>query len=246
MWGVDIARRLVSFSANRRNSGRFQDFSAGWRQRAQRSIQLEENSMYRLAFAALLAIFAQAASATTYTLEPNYTQGVLRWDHLGFSYPAAQFAQGSGTLEFDERDPTRSSITVSIPIASLNTGVPDLDEHLKSEDFFEVAKYPTATFVSTRVEKGMGMNRFKVTGNLTIRMVTRPVMLDVTLLKVGKNARTEVATIGFDARGTLKRSDFGLGAYVPQVSDEIQLLVTTQAAETKAQAAFLEAKKTKK
>ena len=58
---------------------------------------------------------AQAASATTYTLEPNYTQGVLRWDHLGFSYPAAQFAQGTGTLEFDESDPTMSSIKVTIP-----------------------------------------------------------------------------------------------------------------------------------
>ena len=202
--------------------------------------------MSRLAFAAVLAFFAQATPATTYTLEPNYTQGVLRWDHLGFSYPAAQFAQGTGTLEFDESDPTMSSIKVNIPLASLNTGVPDLDERLKSEDFFEVAKFPIATFVSTRVEKGMGMNRFKVTGNLTIRKVTKPVMLDVTLLKVGKNARTEVATIGFDARGTLKRSDFGLGAFVPQVSDEIQLLVTTQAAEAKGSAAFLEAKKTRK
>jgi polyisoprenoid-binding protein YceI len=188
---------------------------------------------------AALAFATLPAFATTYTLEPNYTQGVLRWDHLGFSFPAAQFAQGTGTLEFDAMDPAKSSIRVTIPIASLNTGVPDLDERLKSEDFFELAKYPTATFVSTRVEKGMDMNRFKVTGNLTIRTVTRPVTLDVTLLKVGKNARTEVATIGFDARGTLKRSDFGLGAFVPQVSDEIQLLVTTQAAEAKAQAAFL-------
>jgi polyisoprenoid-binding protein YceI len=202
--------------------------------------------MHRLVFAATLAFFGQPALAATYTLEPNYTQGVLRWDHLGFSYPAAQFAQGTGTLEFDASDPTMASIKVTIPIASLSTGVPDLDEHLKSEDFFEVAKYPTATFVSTRVEKGMGVNRFKVTGNLTIRKVTRPVMLEVTLLKAGKNARTEVATIGFDARGTLKRSDFGLGAFVPQVSDEIQLLVTTQAAESKAQAAYLEAQKSKK
>jgi len=202
--------------------------------------------MYRFAFAALLALATLPAFATTYTLEPNYTQGVLRWDHLGFSYPAAQFAQGTGTLEFDAMDPARSSIRVTIPIASLNTGVPDLDEHLKSEDFFEVAKYPTATFVSTRVEKGMDMNHFKVTGNLTIRSVTRPVTLDVTLLKVGKNARTEVATIGFDARGILKRSDFGLGAFVPQVSDEIQLLMTTQAAEAKAQAAYLKAQEQKK
>jgi polyisoprenoid-binding protein YceI len=199
--------------------------------------------MYRLAFAAMLAFCGQAASAATYTLEPNYTQGVLRWDHLGFSYPSAQFAQGTGTIEFDESDPTRSSIRVTIPMGSLNTGVPDLDERLRSEDFFEVAKFPTATFVSTRVEKGAGMNRFKVTGNLTIRKVTRPVILEVTLLKVGKNARTEVATIGFDARGTLKRSEFGLGKFVPQVGDEIQLLVTTQAAESQAQAAYLEAKK---
>lgn len=202
--------------------------------------------MHRLLFAASLALFAHAASAATYTLEPNYTQGVLRWDHLGFSYPAAQFAQGTGTLVFDESEPTMSSIQVTIPIASLNTGVPELDERLKSGDFFEVAQYPTATFVSTRVEKGMGMNRFKVTGNLTIRKVTKPVTLDVTLLKIGKNARTEVPTIGFDAKGTLKRSDFGLGAFVPQVSDEIHLLVTTQAGESKAQAAFLEAKKARK
>jgi polyisoprenoid-binding protein YceI len=204
----------------------------------------EEMSMYRLAFA-VLAFAAIPASATTYTLEPNYTQGVMRWEHLGFSYPAAQFAQGTGTLEFDAMNPAMSSIRVTIPIASLSTGVPDLDEHLKSEDFFEVAKFPAATFVSTRVEKGMDMNHFKVTGNLTIRAVTRPVVLDVTLLKIGKNARTDVATIGFDAKGVLKRSDFGLGAFVPQVSDEIQLLVTTQAAEAKAQAAYLKAQEKK-
>lgn len=206
--------------------------------------------MLRPAFAAVLtlslALAVIPASATTYTLEPHYTQGVMRWDHLGFSYPAAQFAQGTGTLEFDAMNPAMSSIKVTIPIASLSTGVPDLDDRLKSEDFFDMAKFPTATFESTRVEKGRDMNHLKVTGNLTIRAVTRPVMLDVTLLKIGKNVRTEVATIGFDARGTLKRSDFGLGAFVPQVSDEIQLQVTTQGAEAKAYAAFLKAKEEKK
>jgi polyisoprenoid-binding protein YceI len=193
--------------------------------------------MYRLA--AVLALAALPASATTYTLEPNYTQGVMRWDHLGFSYPAAQFAQGTGTLEFDAMNPEMSSINVTIPLASLSTGVADLDEHLKSGDFFEVARYPTATFVSIRVEKGMDMNHLKVTGNLTIRTVTRPVTLDVTLLKIGKNARTQVATIGFEAKGMLKRTDFGLGAFVPQVGDEIQLQVTTQGAEAKGYAAYL-------
>jgi polyisoprenoid-binding protein YceI len=199
--------------------------------------------MYRLA--AVLALAALPASATTYTLEPNYTQGVMRWDHLGFSYPAAQFAQGTGTLEFDAMNPEMSSIKVTIPLASLSTGVADLDEHLKSADFFEVARYPTATFVSTRVEKGMDMNHLKVTGNLTIRTVTRPVTLDVTLLKIGKNVRTQVATIGFEAKGMLKRTDFGLGAFVPQVGDEIQLQVTTQGAEAKGYAAYLKSQEKK-
>jgi polyisoprenoid-binding protein YceI len=199
--------------------------------------------MYRLA--AVLALAALPASATTYTLEPNYTQGVMRWDHLGFSYPAAQFAQGTGTLEFDAMNPEMSSIKVTIPLASLSTGVADLDEHLKSADFFEVARYPTATFVSTRVEKRMDMNHLKVTGNLTIRTVTRPVTLEVTLLKIGKNVRTQVATIGFEAKGMLKRTDFGLGAFVPQVGDEIQLQVTTQGAEAKGYAAYLKSQEKK-
>lgn len=143
-------------------------------------------------------------------------------------------------------NPAKSSIKVTIPIPTLSTGVPDLDERLKSKDFFELAKYTTATFVSTRVEKGVDMNHFKLTGDLTIRTVTHPVVLDVTLLKIGKNARTEAATIGFDARGTLNRSDFGLGAFVPQVSDEIQLLLTTQAAEATAYAAHLKSREEKK
>jgi polyisoprenoid-binding protein YceI len=200
--------------------------------------------MYRLA--AVLALTALPAAATTYTLEPNYTQGVIRWDHLGFSYPTAQFAQGTGTLEFDAMKPEMSSIKVTIPIASLSTGVPDLDEHLKSKDFFEADRYPTAAFVSTRVEKGMDMNHLKVTGNLTIRTVTRPLTLDVTLLKVGKNGRTEVPTIGFEAKAKLKRSDFGLGAFVPQVGDDIELQVTTQGAEAKGYAAYLKAREEKK
>jgi polyisoprenoid-binding protein YceI len=126
------------------------------------------------------------------------------------------------------------------------TGVPDLDEHLKSGDFFDVARYPTATFASTRVEKTMAADRLKVTGNLTIRDVTRPVVLDVKLLKSGSNPSTQVATIGFNATATLKRSEFGLGKFVPQVGDQIRLQVTCQGAEAKAYAAYLEAQKSGK
>ncbi len=187
----------------------------------------------RLALAASLALAAAPLPATTYTIEPDYAQVVFRWSHLGFSNPAAQLSQGQGTLEFDPADPTRASVNVTLPLASLNTGVPALDEHLRSEDFFEVAKFPTVTFRSTKVERGDGKDRLKVTGELSLHGVTKPVTLDVVVLKVGANPRTQLPTVGFEATTTVKRSEFGLGAFVPQVSDEIRLQITSQGVEEK-------------
>jgi polyisoprenoid-binding protein YceI len=184
--------------------------------------------------------------ATTYTLEPNYTQVVFSWDHLGYSFPTAQIAQGMGTIDFDAKDPTMASVKVVLPLAMIGTGVPDLDEHIKSEDFFDVMKYPEAVFTSTKVKKGMAADQLEVTGTLTMHNVTKPLTLDVRILRVGSNARTGIATVGFNATAKLKRSDFGLGAYVPQVGDEIELRITCQGAEAKAYAAYLKAKEEKK
>lgn len=200
----------------------------------------------RPAFAAALVLAAAPLYATTYTIEPDYTQAVFRWSHLGFSNPAAQLSQGQGTLEFDAANPTRATVNVTIPLSSLNTGVPALDEHLRSEDFFEVAKFPAASFRSTKVEPGAGKDRLKVTGELNLHGVTKPVTLDVTVLKVGSNPRTSLPTVGFEATTTLKRSDFGLGAFVPQVSDEIRLQITSQGVEAKGYAEYLQKEKEKK
>ena len=197
----------------------------------------------RLVFAAALALAAPSLYATTYTIEPDYTQGVFRWSHLGFSNPAAQVSQGQGTLEFDSAHPTRASVSVTIPLSTLNTGVPALDEHLRSEDFFEVAKFPTATFRSTKVEQGAGKDRLRVIGDLNLHGVTRPVTLDVTVLKVGTNPRTSLPTVGFEATTMLKRSDFNLGAFVPQVSDAIQMQIISQGVEAKGYAEYLKKQK---
>ncbi len=195
----------------------------------------------RLALASSLALASLPLYATTYTLEPDYTQGVFRWDHLGFSSPAAQFSQAEGTLEFDPADPTKSSVKVKIPLESLHTGVPELDEHLRSKDFFETSRFPTATFTSTRVEKDAATGQLRVTGDLSLHGVTKPVVLDVKLTKIGVNVRTNVPTIGFDATTTLKRSEFGLGHFVPLVSDEIQIRIGSEAGEAKAYAEMLKA-----
>jgi polyisoprenoid-binding protein YceI len=124
-------------------------------------------------------------------------------------------------------------VEVTLPLANLDTHVSALDEHLKKPDFFDADKYPVVTFKSTRVEP-LGGNKFKVTGDLTVHGVTKPVVLDATLNKAGMQPMLKVPAVGFDATGTIKRSDFGVGAYVPNVSDEVQIRITTEAEAGKA------------
>jgi polyisoprenoid-binding protein YceI len=172
---------------------------------------------------------------------PQHTQGVIRWNHLGFANPTAQFNNVQGSLEFDAANPTRSSVIVTIPLASMSTGVPDLNDDFQSSDFFDFAKFPAASFKSSGVEKGATPDTLKVVGDLSVHGITKPVTLDVNINKIGPNPRNQVPTVGFEAMVTLKRSDFGLGLYVPQVSDEIQIHITAEAAEKNAYEQYLKA-----
>jgi polyisoprenoid-binding protein YceI len=195
----------------------------------------------RLIVAAAALLAASPLYAVTYTFEPQHTQGVLRWNHLGFANPTAQFNTVEGTLEFDPADPTHSSVAVTIPLTSMSTGVPDLNDDFRSSDFFDFAKFPKATFKSTMIEKGGTPDTLKVAGDLSVHGITKPVVLDVTINKIGTNPRNQVPTVGFEAMATLKRSDFGLGLYVPQVSDEIRIHITAEAAEKNAYEQYLKA-----
>jgi polyisoprenoid-binding protein YceI len=199
----------------------------------------------RLLVAAAIALLGAPLHAATYTFEPQHTQGVLTWNHFGFANPTAQFNTVEGTLEFDQADPTRSTVTVKIPLLSMSTGVPDLNDDFKSTDFFDIAKFPAATFKSTRVEKGAMPGALKVIGDLSVHGIAKQVTLDVTLNKVGTNPRNNVPTVGFEALTTVKRSDFSLGLYVPQVSDEIRIHITAEAAEKNAYEQYLKAQAAK-
>lgn len=181
------------------------------------------------------AVSVQAAPVT-YKLDPGHTMVLFSWNHFGYSNPTADFGLGDGTLVFDEQHPAQSSVEVTLPLANLDTHVAALDKHLKEADFFDADKYPTVTFKSTKVQP-LGGHKFKVTGDLTVHGVTRPVVLDATLNKVGPHPMTKAQAIGFDATTTLKRSEFGIGAYVPNVSDEIKIRITTEGAVPKADAA---------
>ncbi|QNN47777.1 polyisoprenoid-binding protein [Thermomonas brevis] len=165
--------------------------------------------------------------AGTYQLDPSHTDVLVQWTHFGFSQPSAQFGISEGTLIWDADDVSKSSVQVSIPVAAIDTFVDKLDEHLKSGDFFDAGKFPNATFKSTSVAAA-GTNKLTVTGDLTIKDITKPVTLDVTLNGAGEHPMLKKQAIGFSATGTIKRSDFGVGAYAPNVSDDVQLRITTE------------------
>ncbi|MGF6711530.1 polyisoprenoid-binding protein YceI [Luteibacter sp. W1I16] len=194
--------------------------------------------MRALRYVALAALLATAGTAVaapvTYTLDPGHTMVLFSWNHFGFSNPTANLGQVQGTLVYDEKDPSKATVEATLPLAGLDSFVPKLDEHLKSADFLDAAKYPTVTFKSTKVVPA-GKGKLKVTGDLTVHGVTKPVTLDVSLNKVGPHPMMKVQTVGFDATTTIKRSDFGVGAYVPNVSDEIKIRITTEAHDASAE-----------
>ncbi|WP_089605052.1 YceI family protein [Acinetobacter piscicola] len=168
------------------------------------------------------------AKPVDYTIDPTHTATVFTWNHFGFSTPSANFSDIQGTISVDNAKPANSSVNVTIPLSSLNTNVKALDEHLKNADFFNAEKYPNITFKSTKVQ-ALGKNKYKITGNLTVKDVTKPVVLDAVLNKQGVHPMTKAESIGFNATTSFDRSAFGVGAYVPNVGDKITVNITTEA-----------------
>ena len=175
-------------------------------------------------------------AAGTYKLDPSHTDVLVQWNHMGFSNPTAHFGNADGTLVYDAADVGKSSVEVTLPLSGLNSFTAKFDEHLRSADFFDAAKFPTATFKSTKVEAA-GTNKLTVTGDLTVKGVTKPVVLDVTVNGAGEHPMMKVPSVGFDATTTIKRSDFGIGAYAPAVSDDVKIRITTEASIPKAEEA---------
>ncbi len=169
-----------------------------------------------------------AGVSGTYILDPKHTDVIAQWSHFGFSNPVAHFGDVSGQIVYNAENVGASSVEVTLPLSGLNSHVGDFDDHLRSADFFDAAKFPNATFKSTAVESA-GTNKLKVTGDLTIKDITKPVVLDVTINKFGEQPMAKRAAAGFDAVAKIKRSDFGVGAYAPNVSDDVELRITTEA-----------------
>lgn len=187
-----------------------------------------------LALILSLALLAPLnALAATYNLDPYHTTVGFKVKHLMIANVRGSFDKFKGTVIIDEKDITKSKVDVSIEIASVNTNIAARDDHLRSADFFDAGKYPVMTFVSTKVERAGG-DRLKVTGNLTIKGVTKKVVLNVSDLSGEIKTPQGVTKRGASANATINRQDFGvswnkkLDAGGVVVADEVQIAIEAE------------------
>ena len=188
------------------------------------------------AVAAALAASPALAEPELYTLDPSHSQIVFSWDHLGFSRTTGMFSGFEGEIMFDEADPANSSVSVSMPVIEMFTGWEERDTHFMSPDFFNAVADASpegdpanlVTFESTGIEV-TGENTALITGDLTMNGTTEEVVLDATLNNQGMHPMAQRPWLGFAATTTVNRSDFGVGAFAPAVSDEVEIEIAIEA-----------------
>lgn len=164
--------------------------------------------------------------AGTYKSEQGHAYVAFQYSHQGFSRPIIRWGTTDATVTFDADNPENSKLTVTLPVKDIDTGVAAWDDHIKGEGFFDLANHPKISFVSTDIEQikdGYGT----LTGDLTIKGVTKPFTLTGTVNKVGKHFRSGVDMFGVSAKGQLKRSDFGVDKYAP-MADDIEIMVEVE------------------
>jgi polyisoprenoid-binding protein YceI len=184
------------------------------------------------AFAAVLALASPVLAADTYQLDKSHTTVGFQVRHI-FTMLGGKFQDFSGTIRVDRAKPESSSVEFTIQAASVFTNDQKRDDHLRTPDFFDVATHPTITFQSTSVKPGAG-NVYEVTGNLTLRGVTKQVTLPVTFLGEGKDPWGN-EKMGFETSTTLDRKDFGInwnkaldqGGVL--VGDEVKVQISVEA-----------------
>jgi len=188
-----------------------------------------------LALAAALAVFAApAAAADRYEVDLAHTEVFAGWNHLGISFQTLEFTDIAGGIVFDQNDVSKSSVDITIKTDSVHTGFEAFDGHIKSGDFFDVENHGEATFVSTAVRK-TGEKTGEVDGTLTIKGISKPATLNVEFLFQGAHpldgvvpSDNDAVFAGFQAKGTILRSDFDMGKFAPNISDEIELTINTE------------------
>jgi polyisoprenoid-binding protein YceI len=165
-----------------------------------------------------------AVQAGKYSVDPYHTQVLFSVSHIGFSTYSGVFYGASGSLTLDPKAPAASTFNITIPVNSVMTTSAKLDGELKSAQWFDADKFPDAVFVSSKVVLE-GKHKAMVTGALTLHGVTKPVTLEVAFVGAGVNPLDKKYTAGFEATGTILRSDFGVKTYLPLIGDKVRLTI---------------------
>jgi polyisoprenoid-binding protein YceI len=177
--------------------------------------------------AAATPVDLAAAKAGVYVSDVKHRHILFKYDHQGFSTSYVRWRDWTGELNWDPADPEKSSVTVTINADKVDSGVDIFDEHLRGEKFFDTANHPTIAFKSTKLKR-KGPNAGVMTGDLTIKNVTKPVTLDVEINKAAYSAQQKMSKVGFSAKGVVKRTDWGLDVAVPFVSDEVTIIIESE------------------
>lgn len=188
------------------------------------------NTLTQLSAAVLLVgtvSMTATAAPVTYVIDGSHTFPNFSYDHFGLSTQISRFDKTTGTVVVDTAAKT-GQVDIEIDMTSVNTGFELFNEHIQGEDFLDTAKYPTATFKSTKVTFE-GEKPVAVTGDLRIKDVTKPVTLDITHFVNMPHPMEERDAIGANAEVVIKRSDFNAGQYVPYVGDEVTITISLEA-----------------
>ncbi len=180
-----------------------------------------------LASAVSLPALPALAAPETFAIEGTHTYPRFSYSHFGYSTQLSRFDKTTGTIVFDKAAKT-GTVDIVIDTKSVNTGFTTFNEHIQGEDFLDTAKYPTATFKSTKVVFE-GDKPVAVEGNLTLKGVTRPVTLTVTSFQAMPHPMMKKDAIGANAWTVVKRSEFNAGKYAPYVGDEVRIDIAVEA-----------------
>ncbi len=180
-----------------------------------------------VAVASGIAFSAAQAAPQNFTLESPHTQILFSVSHLGFSHSYGKFTGYEGTIVFDPAAPATSSVDVTIDAKSVDLNNEKWNDHVKSADILDVEKFPSITFKSTKIEV-TGEKTANITGDLTIHGVTKPVVLATVFNKLDKHPMKGDVVAGFSATASFKRSDFGVSYGLPNVGDDMNIIIEVE------------------
>ena len=174
-----------------------------------------------------LAAGSAMAAPVTYTVDGTHTFPRFSYSHFGYSTQLSSFGKTTGTVVFDAQAKT-GAVDIVIDTTTVNTGFADFNGHIQGEDFLDTAKFPKATFKSTKVVFE-GDKPASIEGQLTIKGVTKPVTLTVTSFQAMPHPMMKVPAMGANAFVTIKRSEYNAGKYAPYVGDEVRIDIAIEA-----------------